>query len=513
MKKIIIYSTLALMLASCQQKSKDCNSVESPKGTAIFQPNWENMAANYQFPEWFIDAKFGIFIHWGVCAVPAYETEWYPRHMYEKDSPTYKYHIATYGDHTKFGYKDFIPMFKAEKFNADEWMALFKEAGAKYVVPVAEHHDGFSMYNSDLNEWNSVKMGPKKDIVGLLKAAAEKEGLVFGLSSHRLENAWFYSGGMAFPSDVQDLSISLYGRRGMYSGGKYDSLTQQDFLKHTHELIDKYQPQLFWFDWTVNTIPDAFNKFMAYYYNCALDWGKGVVVNTKHGYPNNVQVNDLERGKSGVMRKYPWQTDTSVGIKAWCYVKGEKNKTPAQIVHDMVDIVSKNGNLLLNIGPRPDGTITEEQTAVLRNIGKWLKVNGEAIYGSRCWAKAGEGETGGTEGSFTDSLATAYTAADMRFTTKGNNFYAIVLNWNDDGVVIKSLDKNAVADAKLSEVKMLGSNEKLTWTQTDEGLKISFPKSRPCEYAYVLKLIFDKKVGSHLTSEAIDTEPTHMFNF
>ncbi len=291
-------------------------------------------------------------------------------------------------------------MFKAEKFDAEQWAQLFKAAGARYVVPVAEHHDGFSMYNSDLNEWNSVKMGPKKDIIGLLKNAVEKEGIVFGLSFHRAENAWFYNGGMQFPSDVQDLSIKLYG--GRLKDNEQTEALALEWLEHSRELVDKYQPQLFWFDWTVNNpvLMPYFNKFMAYYYNNALDWGKGVVVNTKEGYPNNIQVGDVERGKLGRMRKYPWQTDTSVGKHSWCYVDGEVNKTPDQIIHDLIDIVSKNGNLLLNIGPRADGTITEEQTAVLLAIGEWLKINGEAIYNTHCWIKSGEGETNGSAGSF-----------------------------------------------------------------------------------------------------------------
>ena len=511
-KRFLVILTFAIPFASCKVKpAKDYDSVVSPKGTAVFQPDWENIAANYQCPEWFSDAKFGVFIHWGAYAVPAFGNEWYPRNMYNQGSKEFKHHLEKYGEQTKFGYKDFIPMFKAEKFNADEWTALFKEAGIKYIVPVAEHHDGFSLYASDRNEWNSVKKGPKKDIIGLLKASAEREGLIFGLSSHRLENAWFFNGGMLYPSDVQDTTITLYGQRlpGKTGEVPYNETVCRDFLAHTHELIDKYQPQLIWFDWTVNKIPDAFNKFMAYYYNNAVDWGKGVVVNTKQGFPNNVQVYDVERGKSGVMRKYPWQTDTSIGKKSWGYIDGEENKTPEQIVHDFIDIVSKNGNLLLNIGPRPDGTITDEQADVLRNIGKWLKVNGDAIYGTRCWAKFGEGAEKGTEGSFSDNNATAYTVDDLRFTVKGNDFYAITLNWDEKGIFVKSLNKDAVADAKLLDVKLLGSDEKIAWTVTDGGIKIAFPKTRPCEYAYSFKLSFDKPVGAHLPSEALDLAPKH----
>jgi alpha-L-fucosidase len=474
--------------------------VASPKGTEVFQADWDNIAKNYRFPEWFLDAKFGIFIHWGVYTVPAFGSEWYPRNMYQKDSHEFKHHVATYGEHTKFGYKDFIPMFKAEKFDAAQWAALFKKAGAKYVVPVAEHHDGFSMYNSDLNKWNSVAKGPGKDIVGLLKQAVENEGLVFGLSSHRAENAWFFNGGMEFPSDVQDTTITLYGRR-LPKGVNEDFA--KEWLAHTYELINKYEPKLIWFDWTVNDsiLMPYFNKFMAYYYNNALDWGTNVVVNTKQGYPTNIQVWDVERGKSDKMMKFPWQTDTSIGKKSWSYVEGEENKTPEQIVHDLIDIVSKNGVLLLNIGPKADGSITGEQTAVLLSIGEWLNVNGEAIYGTRCWKKFGEGETESTKGSFTDNTATAYNVQDIRFTTKGNDFYAIVLNWGEE-VSVRSLNRETVADAKILNVQMLGSDEKIEWTQTDEALKLSFPKSKPCDFAYSFKITFDKKVGEHLESEA-----------
>ncbi|MDR2026270.1 MAG: alpha-L-fucosidase [Prevotellaceae bacterium] len=503
--KCRLFAVIAVSLfTGCNSGSNiNIDSVASPKGTAVFQPDWDNIAKNYQFPEWFVDAKFGIFIHWGVYAVPAFGSEWYPRNMYQKNSSEFKHHVTTYGEHTRFGYKDFIPMFKAEKFDASQWAELFRKSGAKYVVPVAEHHDGFSMYDSDLNSWNSVRKGPKKDIVGLLKQAVEKEGLVFGLSTHRAENAWFYNGGMEFPSDVQDTTVTLYGRR--LPNEKYTEDFAREWLAHTYELVNKYEPKLIWFDWTVNNpvLMPYFNKFLAYYYNNALDWGTNVVVNTKQGYPTNIQVWDIERGKSDKMMKFPWQTDTSIGKKSWSHVDGEENKTPEQIVHDLIDIVSKNGALLLNIGPKADGTITDEQTSVLLAIGEWLKVNGEAIYGTRCWKKFGEGETESTKGSFSDNTATAYSVQDIRFTTKGNDFYAIVLNWGEE-VVIKSLNSETVADAKILNVQMSGSDEKIEWTQTDEGLKLSFPKSKPCDFAYSFKITFDKKVGEHLESEASD---------
>ncbi len=512
MKMIGYYLLGLLVLTACvsqKEPSYHIHSVASPKGTEVFQPNWENLAANYQFPEWFMDGKFGIFIHWGVYAVPAFHNEWYARDMYIKDGPVYAHHREAWGPQDTFGYKDFIPLFKAENFNPDEWAEIFKKSGARYVIPVAEHHDGFSMYDSDLNEWNSVKMGPEKDIIGLLKKALEKQGLVFGLSTHRAENAWFYNGGMQFPSDVQDTTITLYGKR--YESEKYTEEFAKEWLAHTYELVQKYEPKLIWFDWTVNNpvLMPYFNKFMAYYYNNALDWGQGVVVNTKQGYPTDVHVWDVERGKSGKMMQFPWQTDTSVGKKSWSYIEGEENKTPEQIVHDLIDIVSKNGNLLLNIGPRADGTLTEAQKNVLLSIGEWLEVNGEAIYGTRCWKKFGEGNAEPTKGSFTDNQATVYTTQDIRFTTKGNDFYAIVLNWGDSDLLIKSLDKHAIADANIQNIVLLGSQEKLNWEQTTEGLKITFPKQKPCEYAYSFKITFDKKVGDHLPSEAVNEVMKH----
>lgn len=479
-------------LFSCKQSENadkyNIDSVASAQGTEVFCDNWESIRKSYRFPEWFQDAKFGIFIHWGIYTVPAFGTEWYARNMYMQNSPEYNYHLEKYGNHKDFGYKDFIPMFTAEKFNADEWMKLFKEAGAKYVVPVAEHHDGFAMYDSELNPWNSVKMGPKRDILGLLQKAAKKEGMIFGLSTHRAENAWFYGEGMKFPSDVRDTTITLYGER--LERNQVNEKFMRDYLRHTYELIHKYQPQLIWFDWTVNSpgIMPYFNKFMAYYYNTALDWGKEVVVNTKYGYPKDVMVWDVERGKSNEMKRYPWQTDTSIGKKSWSYVQNEENKTPEQIVHDLADIVSKNGNLLLNVGPKVDGTITEEQQAVLRGIGQWLKINGEAIYGTRPWARYGEGPVKGTFGAFSDSHASAYTADDIRFTTKGNTLYAISLGWTGSKILIKSLSNKVTEQLKVSDVSMLGSDEKINWQLKDEGLEINFPKNKPCEYAYTFKI-------------------------
>ena len=507
MRKVLKHLLILFLITMSACKSEkssykpDTSTIKSPQGTDVFKPDSVSIAQNYKIPEWFRDAKFGVFIHWGVYSVPAFGNEWYPNLMYSKDSETYKHHIKNYGELTEFGYKDFIPMFKAENFNADEWMSLFKESGIKYVVPVAEHHDGFSMYNSAVNKWNAVNMGPKKDIIGELKAASQKHGLHFGLSSHRAENAWFYTAGTKIASDVQNPTYrSLYGQCLDFAGGyspecpegtiSFNQESMDQWLAHTYELVDLYEPELIWFDWNVGKYPfqPTFFKFMAYYYNNAMDWNKEVVVNTKFGFGDNIQVFDIERGKSDEIRKFPWQTDTSIGKKAWGYIKNETNKSPNHIIDDLVDIVSKNGNLLLNIGPKPDGTITQEQQKVLIDIGKWLKVNGEAIYESRPWIKSGEGVVVGTSGEHTDNKESKYTSQDIRFTTKGDDLYAIFLDWSDEELTIRSIDENFT----VSHVTMLGSDDDIEWSQSAEGLQVSFPKDRPTEYAHTLKIILKK---------------------
>lgn len=500
--KYLKFLVLIAFFASMESKAQtNIDRVSSPKGTSVFKADSSSIAKNYKIPDWFRNAKFGIFIHWGIYSVPAYGSEWYARWMYKKDHDINKYHVQKYGAVDKFGYKDFIHTFKAEKFDPNEWAELFKASGAQYVVPVAEHHDGFAMYKSEFNPWNSVDMGPHIDVIGELRKAILKQGLHFGLSSHRAENAWFYNNGKEIPSDVQDSTLSIYGEKlaepegdpmspsyGNNEGS--NARSRQQWLMHTYELINRYQPDLIWFDWTVGKYPfqHTFYKFLAYYYNNALDWKKKVVVNTKFGYGDNIQVLDIERGKSDAIRKFPWQTDTSIGTKSWSFCTDEVNKTPDHIIDDFIDIVSKNGNLLLNIGPREDGTITEEQQFVLKEIGGWLKVNGEAIFKSRPWVRASEGPTKGTSGYMTDGTATVYTANDIRFTVRDNKLYAFSLAWSDGEILIHSLAKENGGNINIKSVSMLGSKEKLIWKQTNKGLVVKFPKKKPTDYAHVLKI-------------------------
>ncbi|HRW05154.1 MAG TPA: alpha-L-fucosidase, partial [Caldilineaceae bacterium] len=462
------------------------------------QADWATMQ-NYSVPDWYIDGKFGIFIHWGPYCVPGFGNEWYPRQMYLQDRPEFAHHVATYGPQSTFGYKDFIPLFTAEKFDAEEWATLFQEAGAKFVVPVAEHHDGFQMYASDLCRWNAAEMGPQRDIVGELAASTRAAGMVFGLSSHRAEHWWFMNGGRAFDADVNDPQYAdFYGPATPMDGDAHkldvtpypDEAYLNDWLLRTCELVDKYQPQLIWFDWWIGhkAFQSYLPRFAAYYYNRGAEWHKGVAVNYKfEAFPKGTAVFDIERGQLAGLPDFFWQNDTSVAKNSWGYTHNQEYKTVASLVTDLVDVVSKNGALLLNIGPKPDGTIPQEEQAMLRAIGRWLAVNGEAIYGTRPWQIFGEGPTEVSEGSFTDTKRAAFTGQDIRFTTKGETLYAILLAWPDQEAVIQALGRDHQRRATINQVTLLGHNDTLTWSHDADALRVRLPAMAPCEHAFVLK--------------------------
>jgi alpha-L-fucosidase len=457
-----------------------------------FAANWESLKG-YQVPAWYEDAKFGIFIHWGVYAVPATDSEWYPRNMYIQDSKVFQHHRETYGSQRQFGYKDFIPLFTAEKFDADQWANLFRRAGAQFVVPVAEHHDGFSMYDNSFSEWNSVRMGPKRDIIGELAEAVRKQWLVFGVSSHRAEHWWFFNGGMAFDSDVQDARYSgLYGPAQAQAMPPNEEFLD-DWLVRTCELVDKYQPQLVWFDWWIEQ--PAFRTYLqcfaSYYYNRGTQWRRGVAINYKYNtFAEGTAVFDVERGQLSDIRPQFWQTDTSISKSSWGYIKNHEYKTAETIIGDLVDIVSKNGALLLNIGPRADGTIPEHEEQILLEIGRWLNINGEAIYGTRPWKIFGEGPTRVVSGTFTDTKRAAFTCQDIRFTTRGETLYALVLAWPESGTVtIKSLGTAAnLLQREIEKVELLGSRGELHWECHADGLTLDLPPRPLALPIFVLRI-------------------------
>ncbi len=466
------------------------NRLSPPQGP--FQPTWESLQS-YQIPRWYQDAKFGIFIHWGLYAVAAFGNEWYPRNMYLQGTPEYEHHVATYGPQARFGYKDLIPFFTAERFDPDEWAGLFRRAGAKFVVPVAEHHDGFAMYDCGLSDWCAAKMGPRRDLIGELAAAVRRQWLVFGLSSHRAEHWWFYDGGMQFDSDVQDPRYAgLYGPAQPRDTQPHEAFLE-DWLARTCELVDKYQPQLVWFDWWIEQPAFApyLQRFAAYYYNRGAQWQRGVAINYKHGaFPDGTAVYDVERGQLADTRPIFWQTDTSISKNSWGYVQDQNYKTATALIGDLVDIVSKNGAMLLNIGPRPDGVIPEPEQEILLEMGRWLALNGEAIYGTRPWRVYGEGPTQVVSGSFADTKRADFGSRDIRFTTKGDALYAIVLGWPAGGeVTIQSLGTHlTLYPQAIGSVEMLGCAEPLRWSQGVRGLRVRLPESAPCQHAVVLRI-------------------------
>jgi alpha-L-fucosidase len=470
-----------------------------------FRPDWESLQ-KYEVPEWYKDAKFGIFIHWGVYSVPAFGNEWYPRNMYREGSDEYKHHIATYGSQEKFGYKDFVPMFKAEKFDPTAWAELFKKAGAKYVVPVAEHHDGFAMYDSGLSDWTAAKMGPHRDTTGELAKAVRAAGLHFGLSSHRVEHNFFLGVGREIPSDINDPQYAaLYGPAHAWISPWGAPLSNDftyvstawadDWLARSTELVEKYHPDIVYFDWWIGqaSIRANLTRFAAFYYNSSLKYGDHIgVINYKdYAMQEHAGVLDIERGQLGDMRSLYWQTDTSISNKSWGYINGDTFKSPEFIVHQLIDIVSKNGNLLLNIGPRSDGTIPEEVQRVLLDVGAWLNVNGEAIYGTRPWRVYGEGPTKVAAGSFHDTDTTTYKPEDFRFTTKGDVLYAIGLAWPANGeAIVRSLAQTA-GSQRVRSVTFLGNNLQLRFEQSADGLHLQLPAATSSKYAYVVRVIFD----------------------
>jgi alpha-L-fucosidase len=484
-------------------KEEILKNVDGTIANGKFKASWDSLE-EYKVPSWYEDGKFGIFIHWGVYSVPGFGNEWYPRNMYKEGSPEFEFHVKNFGPHNKFGYKDFIPMFKAEKFDADAWAELFKKSGAAFVVPVAEHHDGFQMYESALSKWNAAQMGPKRDIIGELAAAVRKQGMVFGVSSHRAEHWWFMGEGRNFNSDVCDPEYAdFYGPAKSQPGIEHqwdnyktsnpDKDYLDDWLVRTCELIDKYEPQLLWFDWWIMnlTFKPYLKKMAAYYYNKGEEWNKGVAINYKYdAFPVGTAVFDVERGQLSGIRSVFWQTDTAVAKNSWGYTENQEYKTAGDIICDLIDIVSKNGAMLLNVGPRPDGTIPQPDQDILLEIGRWLQVNGEAVYGTRPWKIFGEGPTKVSEGAFTDTGRQAFTSEDIRFTTKGDAVYATVLNWPEDGSIkVKCMGKGSKLVAEsIKKVELVGSEAPVQWASEDDGLNISTSGRPNVKYAAVFKI-------------------------
>ena len=455
-----------------------------------YKDNWQSLSG-HKVPEWYYRDKLGIFIHWGIYSVPAYGNEWYSRAMYDKNHREFEYHRATYGEQKDFGYKDFIPMFKGENFDADRWVDIFKKAGAKFVMPVAEHHDGFAMYETEFNRWNAKDMGPCRNVVGELKEACENAGLTFCASTHRAEHYFFMNPGRCCDSDVNDERYAdFYGpaeyceefdsdvmhkfTADTYAKGA-DREWLEDWLVRCCELIDKYQPKILYFDWWIHnhSFKPYLKKLAAYYYNRAEEWGEEVTINYKHeAFPPTVATFDVERGALTDISPVPWQTDTAIGKQSWGYRADNEYKNSRQIICDLIDIVSKNGMLLLNIGPKSDGTFSDEETQVLKDMGQWMDSNSEGIYGTIPWKRFGEGEVNNTAGFFKDSDEKAFTNKDFRFTYKGGYLYAFQMRPNGGDVHIKTLSKKEEHDFLIHKITLLGTNEEVEFERNEDEMVI-----------------------------------------
>ncbi|MFE5034415.1 alpha-L-fucosidase [Streptomyces sp. NPDC056683] len=471
---------------------------------STYTASWGSVNQHPAAPEWFQDAKFGIYFHWGVFSVPAYDSEWYPRNMYIAGSNANTHHIATYGDPSVWPYHNFIngandksghftqfaPRLKSAggNFDPDEWAQLFVDAGAKFAGPVAEHHDGFSMWDSQVNEWNSVAKGPKLDLLKLFTTAIRAKNLKLLVAMHHAYNFNGYYDHVAAQTDPS--LKKLYGQLGSTAENQlwYDKLK---------EVVDRAQPDILWEDFDLNKVDETQRlNFLSYYYNQANSWGKEVVATYKDGFNGHGEVFDYERGGPADRTAPYWLTDDSISSSSWCYTQGIGYYSTQQMLHSLIDRVSKNGNMLLNIAPMADGTIPQGQKDVLLGIGDYLKRFGESMYATRAWTQYGEGPTRMGGGAFTAPLVG--TAQDIRFTRgKGNTvLYATVLGWPGSSLKIKTLSSDRINLSSLTSVKLLDSTagtyiNLAAPTQDSSGLTVTLPSSAPFTAgAYVLKLSF-----------------------
>ena len=465
-------------------------STKLPPGP--FQPTWESLKENYRVPQWFVGAKFGLFMHWGLYSVPAHHNEWYEKHMYGAER---QWHAEHFGSQDKFGYKDFIPLFTQGKFDPEAWAELFKKSGAKFVIPTAQHHDNFAMWDSAVTPFNAKQMGPKSDLIGDLAKAVRKQGLKFGVSNHGIENFQFINPPADLATLLKTNAADLYDPKwaDFYNVADRSDAACEKFMVNWYarnvELIDKYQPDMLWFDNGVDQryLDPLKLRVAAYYYNRAKEWGKEVSLSTKKAAyaPSGKNTEtigsiiDFEkigaRSPSGI-RTGAWQVDEPIG-STWGYTSDMKIAGAGGIISKLADTVSKNGTLLLNLSPKADGTFPAEQQNTLQEIGAWLGVNGEAIYDTHNWTKFGEG---GGRGQ---------TNLNIRFTVKGDNLYAIIIGkWPGEEATITSLAAGEFPEGKILAVTMLGSDGKLEFARDADGLKIKLPAAAPCKYACVLKI-------------------------
>ncbi len=508
-----------------------------------FKPTWPSLE-QYTVPDWFRDAKFGIWAHWGPQCQPEHG-DWYARKMYIEGDDTYKYHVQKYGHPSKFGFKDVINEWKAENWQPDELLNLYKRAGAKYFFALANHHDNFDLFPNVYQSWNSTRFGPQKNLIGGWAKAARAHGMRFGVSVHA-SHAWtFYESaqradkkgpyaGVPYDGNITKADgkgtwwngndpQALYAQRhGLsteentsYAIIKYwewekgvnvpDNAYCEKFYNRTIKLIDEYKPDLIYFDDTALPlwpISDAGLRIAAHFYNRSLSLhGKqeavifGKVLNEQQ---RKCMVWDIERGQSSTIEPQPWQTDTCLGD--WHYDRriydNNKYKTAKTVIHTLADVVSKNGNLLLNVPVRGDGTIDDKERKVVEEIAAWIKLNGEAIFDTRPWKIFGEGPASevviplNAQG-FNEGKGKPFTGQDIRFTSKGEAVYAIALGAPENGkVLIRSMsDKSIHYTGKIARILLAGTGQELNFERSANGLAITLPESQNNVFAYALKIL------------------------
>ena len=474
-----------------------------------FVETWSSLK-RHETPQWLDDCKFGIYFHWGVYSVPAYGNEWYPHHMYNPKRKEFKFHTEHFGHPSKFGYKDLIPFFKAEHFDADAWVKMFKDAGAQFAGPVAEHHDGFSMWNSEVNPWNAKKMGPQRDVVGEIAQACRKYGLKLITTFHHSRNWYFFNHRPEY--DTSDPKFAqLYGpahpipNEG-YSNEDMDRPSEEFcdvWFTKIKEVVDNYEPDLIWFDFGLQRIPDKYKRKMAaYYYNKALEWGKEVeIIYKHHNLPPGLGLLDYERSSSNKMTYNAWITDTFLGTKSWSYVDNEVYKDINYIIANFIDRVAKHGYLLMNIGPKADGTIPQPVQQRLKQLGEWFEVHKNAIIGTTPWVKAEEGKLRlKRSGGFNEPKNFPYNERDLRFLAKNNSLYVFGLQWPKSGMLmVKSLIaapgkkkiknplkiKYIFEPQDIQSISLVETGESLEWDLTPKGLIISLPSKELLRFSNI----------------------------
>ena len=473
-----------------------------------FQPTWESLN-QYECPEWFRDAKFGIWACWSPQCVPE-QGDWYARNMYMQGSAHYNYHVKTYGHPSQFGYKDVINLWKGGKWDPERMMQLYKKAGAKYFTFMVNHHCNFDAWDSKYQPWNSVNLGPGKDLTGIFAKMARQYGLRFGVTVHNARSwDWFdvahgsdrdgplkgvpYDGALTRADGKGQWwegydPADLYGPHGAARTPAAHRAYVLKWYYRTKDLLDQYHPDLLYFDDGNLPLGEAGLSIAAHFYNANRQWHDGrleAVLNIKAPPPGcrKAVVLDLERGLADKLEEFTWQTDTCIGD--WHYRRGLRYKSATTVIAMLADIVSKNGNLLLNIPVRGDGSLDDQEVGFLEEMAKWMDVNGEVIFGTRPWQVYGEGRTQKKGGHFNEG-SLRYTAQDIRFTTKGGALYAIALGWPENRkLVVRSL---AVPAGRITGLALVGHHGNLEWSQGEEGLVVTMPEQKPCEHAYVLKI-------------------------